>query len=378
MKTPRYQLALVGCGLALAGGPAFAQDPATPPPAERRDSDASPPRSGDSDRDRPKTDGDKPRSGREQDRGHNDRSGPERRGPQPEMKPTAYIGVFTRPLSDEVRAQTGLPEGFGLIVEEVMPDSPAHTAGLKQHDVLVLLGDQKLVNQDQLAVLVRSEKKDADVVFTLRRMGAEQKVTVKVGEKMMPVVFEREVPRSGGIFEPFRGFINGRDAERLGQQMREQAERFNEGVREFGDRVQDWARKPGERPGNQPPQHRRDGERGSGPDSPSRRPQGRPPVEDEPRRDMKSSSSHSRSFQRNVVRRDESGEYSLSENNGAKVFTVKPTTGEEQTYIVNTEEQRKAVPEAFKAKLQELENVDGKVQEGHPPADAPAQPKPGI
>ena len=382
MKTPCLKLVLAACGLALVEGRSMAQErPTQPPPNppapadERREGDNDkprPPRS-DNDADRPRAGGDDNRGYREPERSR----GPmDRRAAQPEMKPTAYIGVFTRPLSDEVRAQTGLPQGFGLIVEEVMPDSPAQTAGLKQHDILVLLGDQRLVNQDQLAVLVRAEKKDAELVFTVRRLGAEQKITVKVGEKMMPVVFDRDGSRPG-VFEPFRGMFDGRDVERFGQHMREQAERFNQGIREFGDRVQDWSRKQGERPGGQQPQ-RREGDRGANPEGPGRRPQGRPPGEEEPRRDMKSSSSRSSSFQRNVVRRDESGEYSLSENNGAKIFTVKPTTGEEQTFIVNTEEQRKAVPEGFKAKLKELESVDGRVKDSSPPTPPAAESKPGI
>ena len=89
----------------------------------------------------------------------------------------------------------------------------------------------------------------------------------------------------------------------------------------------------------------------------------------------------SRDFQRNVVRRDDEGEYTLSDNNGAKVFTVKPVHGEDQTFIVNTEEQRQAVPERFRAKLRELEGVDRRMK-----SDAPAPPpqpqggrdKPGI
>lgn len=375
MKTSSIKLVVAACGLALAGQRSGAQDAPTPAPQPRPEPSAEQ-RNDSPDKQRPQRN-DPPR-GQDFNRNRGGGGGGEMRGPKPEMKLTPYIGVFTRPLSDEVRAQTGLAEGFGLIVEDVMPDSPAQAAGLVQHDILVLLGDQKLVNQDQLSVLVRAEKKDAEIVFTLRRAGAEQKATVKVGEKMMPVALDRDSSRPG-VLEPFRNFFNGRDSERLSQQLREQTEKFNEHIKEFGDRVQDWAR----RPGGPQPQHRRDGDHGPGPDAnkdnPGRRPQGRPPGDEEPRRDFKSSSSSSTSFQRNVVRRDESGEYVLSENNGAKVLTVKPVSGEEQTFIVNTEEQRKAVPEAYRAKLRELENVDGKIKEGDaPPAQqAPGETKPG-
>jgi hypothetical protein len=288
------------------------------------------------------------------------------------MVPTTFIGVFTRPLSEEVRAQTSIAPGFGLLVEEVMPDSPAAKAGLKQHDVLVLLGDQKLVNQDQLSALVRAEKKDTDITFTIKRAGAEQKITVKVAEKMMPVVMERD---RGNGFTPWDSLFNGRNMERFGNEMREQGEKFREGMKQFSERMQDWSRGPKDRAAPEPPQWGPDG-------NPNRRPQNRPPGEpkanNRPQPDVHSQSFSSSNVQRNIVRRDDSGEYSLSDNNGAKVFTVKPTKGEEQTFIVNTEEQRQAIPENLRAKLRELEQVDVNVKtetKTPPPADAP---KPGI
>lgn len=361
MKPHSISALLAVCGLVLHQGqaqenPAPKPAPETIKPAEPRNESPERPRP-------PRPEGERSERG--------DRGGLERRGPQPEMKPTSFIGVFTHPLSEEVRAHTGLPEGFGLIVEEVMPDSPAASAGLKQHDILVLLGDQKLVNQDQLSALVRAEKKDTEVTFTLKRGGTEQKVAVKIGEKMMPVTSEREMPRIG--FAPWDNMFSGRDGERFGREMREQAERFRDGMKQFQEQFQDWSRGPKDRPA---PQFDRDGDRREGdrrPGNQQHRLQGRPPGENESR----SSSSTSSNVQRNIVRRDDSGEYTLTENNGAKVFTVKPASGEEQSFIVNTEEQRKAIPENLRGKLHELENVDGKMKPSNPPPPA-EQPKPGM
>lgn len=370
---------LAALGLTLLTSGLRAQDNAGQPPA--------PPPQGETIKpgEPPHADGDRPRQARP-DSGpvnRNRRDGEHReRGPQPETKPTSYIGVFTHPLGDEVRAQTDIPQGFGLLVEEVMPDSPAAKAGLKQHDVLVLLGDQKLVNQDQLSALIRSEKKDSEVTFTIRRSGNEQKITVKIGEKMMPIAMERE----HGSTNPWDNFFNGRNMERFGDEMRQQGEKFGERMRQFGEHMQEWARGPKDRPAPQAPQWGRDGDRGSD-NGPGRRPQGRPPGETQPNNrpqpDVHINSSSSSSFSRNIVRRDDSGEYSLSDNNGAKVFSVKPADGEEQTFIVNTEDQRQAIPEQFRAKLRELEQVDVNVKTEikaetktpPPPAD---KPKSGI
>lgn len=400
MKTKHLPALLVAAS-GLLCGPRYlmAQDtPPGPPPVE---APMPPPRPGNNaDNNKPKApDGDR----REGEHGHRrhegERGGPDHRGP--EMKPTPFIGVMTRPLSPEVRAQTGLPEGFGLLVEEVLPESPAKTAGLLQHDVLVLLGDQRLVNTEQLAALVRSNAKDSDIVFTIKRAGAEQKVTVKVGEKMMPAI---QFDGPGSRWPGFPG--GGFDERRFGNDMRENMGRFQQGMREFQERMQDWSRGPRDKPAPQPPQYGRDpkqdysrpdgdnhGPRGPQPKGP--RPdgdKGPPPGRGDegsqdqgpkdqgaaPRSSAQSSSSvqvdgsgnvvtsslstNNTNFERNVTRRDKTGEYSLRQEGSEKIFTAKPVDGQEQTFTVTTEEQRKAVPESFREKLQELEGVSRQVK----------------
>jgi C-terminal processing protease CtpA/Prc len=83
-------------------------------------------------------------------------------------------------------AQLGLSDGFGLLVDEVLPESPAQTAGVQRYDVLKQLNDQQLAEPSQLAALVRRLGKDADASLTVIRKGQEQKLSIKVGEKAAP------------------------------------------------------------------------------------------------------------------------------------------------------------------------------------------------
>lgn len=113
---------------------------------------------------------------------------------RPEGKPTPFIGIALRPMSPEVGAQAGLPPGFGVLVGDVMPDSPAKDAGLKQYDVIAMLNDQQIVNMEQLQTLVRSRKKGDEVMLTIKRAGEEKKIAMKIGEKVMPVAPPRPQP----------------------------------------------------------------------------------------------------------------------------------------------------------------------------------------
>jgi membrane-associated protease RseP (regulator of RpoE activity) len=75
------------------------------------------------------------------------------------------------------------PSGDGIIVEEVMPDSPAARAGLKAGDRIARFGDRRISS-------------DADLLGALREVKAGQTVTLEIvrdGEKIeRPVSFGAE------------------------------------------------------------------------------------------------------------------------------------------------------------------------------------------
>src|SRR5581483_9037772 len=91
-------------------------------------------------------------------------------------------------------SQLLLKEGFGLVIAEVLPDSPAAKAGLQKFDVVTKFNDQQLVDASQFSTLVRGAGKDADATLTILRQAKEQTVPVKIGERMAP----QRMPSPGG------------------------------------------------------------------------------------------------------------------------------------------------------------------------------------
>ena len=285
-------------------------------------------------------------------------------------KAVAYLGVLTGPVSRELRSQFSLAEGFGLQVVEVMPDSPAHAAGLKEHDVLVNFEDQKLVNMEQLQTLVRSKKQDDMVNLTIITSGEQKQISVKIGERMARVENERQ---RGGFGPPGMPWFGGGSQFGNSEEWREQAEQFQRRIHEYQEQMQDWTRDG--RRGNMPPppmfdgprrdgDRRPDGERGPGGpprDGESRRPDGprdMPHGEGETRRIEHRESHESAS----ITRSDDTGIYSLRKDGDRAVFSVKPKEGEEKTWPVNTEDERAAVPEPYRTKLREMEELRSSVR----------------
>ena len=101
-------------------------------------------------------------------------------------EPVTFLGVETSEVPRVLSEQMGLPRGFGVVVDYVVPNGPAAAAGLQPSDIIRLFNDQQIVNPSQLGKLVRSFAEGASVDLTLLRKGKEVKVSVKLGKKDVP------------------------------------------------------------------------------------------------------------------------------------------------------------------------------------------------
>lgn len=54
----------------------------------------------------------------------------------------AYIGIRGQDVTEELSDKTGIPKG--VLISSVTDDSPAMMAGMKEYDVIVKLGEQKV------------------------------------------------------------------------------------------------------------------------------------------------------------------------------------------------------------------------------------------
>ena len=109
-----------------------------------------------------------------------------------EREKGAYLGISATPPPAVLRKQLALAEGMGLVVEVVMPDSPAAAAGLKKFDVLQKLDDQLLINSEQLAVLVRSHKPGDEIKLAVIREGKPLVLAAKLVEHELEPLAEVE------------------------------------------------------------------------------------------------------------------------------------------------------------------------------------------
>jgi membrane-associated protease RseP (regulator of RpoE activity) len=93
-----------------------------------------------------------------------------------------WIGVQINEVSPALRAQLNLDEGRGVLIGEVLADSPASKAGVKQYDILLAIGETKVSRNDDVLKAVNAAD-GKEIKLTLLRGGSERSVTVSPAER---------------------------------------------------------------------------------------------------------------------------------------------------------------------------------------------------
>lgn len=125
-------------------------------------------------------------------------------GPRPEV-PKHWIGLLFGEIGPDsaLRAHLDLPEGQGLLIDRVMPNSPADKAGLKRHDILLRANDKELRNKQDLVELVTTEgEKGGQIALEVLRRGHRETVYVTPEERPADAMLPPGPPSFGGEFGP--------------------------------------------------------------------------------------------------------------------------------------------------------------------------------
>jgi serine protease Do len=107
----------------------------------------------------------------------------------------SWLGVYIQEVTPEIAKQFGLPEDAkGVLVGDVVKDSPAEESGIKRGDIIIKVNDEEVYSPGELQDKIRDidigEKADIEVV----RDGKTINFIVKIDE--MPTVEEEgEFPK---------------------------------------------------------------------------------------------------------------------------------------------------------------------------------------
>ncbi len=92
-----------------------------------------------------------------------------------------WLGVVIQPVTPSLARSLKLKEARGALVADVLPDSPAARAGLKQGDVITHVQGQKIEESNALPRLVAGLKPGTKVELGVLRDGRTQTLTLPLG-----------------------------------------------------------------------------------------------------------------------------------------------------------------------------------------------------
>jgi len=116
--------------------------------------------------------------------------------------PQYWIGLLGGPIPPEhmLRAQIDLPENEGLLVQSVVPNSPASKAGLKQYDILVKANGKELHEMQDLVDLVATEgPKKGEIKLDVLRRGKTENLTITPEDRPANAAMPRPNMLGGGF-----------------------------------------------------------------------------------------------------------------------------------------------------------------------------------
>ncbi|NET30542.1 MAG: PDZ domain-containing protein [Cyanothece sp. SIO1E1] len=100
-----------------------------------------------------------------------------------------YVGIrmltvtpeLTDQLNNDPNSLLTIPTKAGVLVAQVVPDSPAAKAGLRRGDVITSIDGEKITSADQLQKLVENSKVGKPLSFSVKRGDLNQTLSVRPG-----------------------------------------------------------------------------------------------------------------------------------------------------------------------------------------------------
>jgi len=106
----------------------------------------------------------------------------------------SYLGVGVADIDAESAKALNLKEARGVEIKNVVEDSPAAKAGLKEGDVVLEYNGEKVEGMEQFMRMVRETPPGRQVSLVIWRNGATQKVTATIGTRRRGMIWRGEGP----------------------------------------------------------------------------------------------------------------------------------------------------------------------------------------
>ena len=92
-----------------------------------------------------------------------------------------YLGVQIQSITPDLARALRIEEQKGALVADVVPEGPAHKAGIKRGDLIVAYNSKKVEESHDLPQIVAATPEGDEAILTLVRNGKKKDIPVKIG-----------------------------------------------------------------------------------------------------------------------------------------------------------------------------------------------------
>lgn len=92
-----------------------------------------------------------------------------------------WLGIMIQDVTSEIAESFNLKEAKGVLVSDVLKDSPAEKAGIEQGDIILELNGEEVRDAHELSRRVAATPPNSEVKLGLLREGSKKVVTVNLG-----------------------------------------------------------------------------------------------------------------------------------------------------------------------------------------------------
>ena len=106
----------------------------------------------------------------------------------------AFLGVHIQDLTEQLRKYFKVEDESGVLVSEVVEDSPAEKGKVKAGDIIIKVEDQPIDGPRSLQRIIRSYKPKDKVKLTLKRNGRKKTISITLGEQENTFSWRQAIP----------------------------------------------------------------------------------------------------------------------------------------------------------------------------------------
>lgn len=94
-----------------------------------------------------------------------------------------YLGVMLQQIDKDIAQKFGLKRSSGVLITDVVKDSPAEKAGLKRGDIIIEADNKKINELGELITYISNTAPGKEVEFTISRDGKEMEYKIKLAKR---------------------------------------------------------------------------------------------------------------------------------------------------------------------------------------------------